>query len=247
MKKIGLILLSGGLDSTTMVIYVIKAGYEVFGLTINYGQRNKIELRYAQKVAEILNINHQVVDFSDYKNVGVYSLLTQSDKSDFIKDLSEKITSQNVPITYVPMRNTFFIILASALLESKVLHMIEQEGVDPKEIDVSIFLGTNALDYTGYPDCRGEYFEAMKSLLTIASKIGTTYDLEIKLKTPFLNKKKEEIIELALSLGTPLEWTWSCYENEEIPCGVCEACRLRDEGFKRNGISDPLLIRLGSR
>ena len=132
----------------------------------------------------------------------------------------------------------------AAYLESFVLHKIEKEKVDPKNVDAKIFIAANYLDYSGYPDCRPEFYEKINSLLKFASKLGTEYGVEMKIETPLLFKNKKEIVELGIELNVPFEWTWSCYEGGEVPCGKCDSCLLREKGFREAGVEDPLLVRL---
>jgi 7-cyano-7-deazaguanine synthase len=142
------------------------------------------------------------------------------------------------------MRNTVFLTLAAALLESRVLRLIEDGKTGPNEVSASIFIAANAVDYSGYPDCRPEYFDAMRRALFEGSKLAKQYGVSMDIETPVLRMTKAEIVKLAVRLGAPLEHTWSCYEGEEIPCGACDSCLLRAKGFAEAGIKDPLLERL---
>jgi 7-cyano-7-deazaguanine synthase len=243
-KKIGVILLSGGLDSTTVAAYAIKEGYELVGLTIRYGQKHSREITSAKKVAKILEIKHEIIDISFFKKLAWYSALTtngeftipqQRDKNEMLKD---------IPITYVPFRNTLFITLAAAFVESKALNLIEREKIDPGEIQASIFIAANAIDYSGYPDCRPEYYEQMAKVIWLGSKLGVQYHMPINIMTPIISKTKAEIIKMAMDLKAPLEYTWSCYEGGETPCGKCDSCILRAKGFAEAGYEDPSLREL---
>jgi 7-cyano-7-deazaguanine synthase len=242
--KIGVVLLSGGLDSTTTAAYAKSLGYEVHAITVHYGQKLSKEVISAMKVAKKLGLTHKVVDISPFKEIAWYSALTHPELFSVPKDRSIEEMMKDIPITYVPMRNTFFIVLAAAYLESEILHKIERKGVNPKEIEARIFIAANVLDYSGYPDCRPEFYEKINELMNTASKAGTKYNVEIKIETPLLYKNKKEIVELGIRLGAPLEWTWSCYEGGETPCGTCDSCLLRAKGFEELGIEDPLILRL---
>ena len=134
--------------------------------------------------------------------------------------------------------------LASASLESRVLHAIEIEGADPSSVTASVYMAPNALDYSGYPDCRAEFYETMKRALALGSKLWTEYAVPIKVETPIIDLSKAEIITLGMKLGAPLEYAWSCYEGRQIPCGSYDSCILRAKGFAQVGIPDPVLERL---
>ncbi len=244
MRKIGVILLSGGLDSTTVAAYAIKQGYELIGITVNYGQKHSREIESAQKIAQIMEMKHEVIDISFFKRLAWYSALTSSEKFRVPKQRNYNKMAKEIPITYVPLRNTFFITIAAAFVESEVLNLIETEKVDPKEVQASIFIAANAIDYSGYPDCRPEYYEQMAKALFQGSKLGAQYKKPITIETPIISMSKAEIIRMAMDLKAPLEYTWSCYEGGEVPCGKCDSCILRAKGFAEAGYEDPLLVRL---
>ena len=242
--KIGVVLLSGGLDSTTTAAFAKSEGYEVHALTVNYGQKLCKEVECARIVVEKLGINHKIIDFSSFKEVAWYSALTHPEFFEVPKGRSMEEMTKEIPITYVPMRNTFFIVLAAAYLESVILHKTEKENVKPSDIEARIFIAANFLDYSGYPDCRPGFYEKINELMSLASKVGTEYGVEMMIETPLLRFGKEEIAELGTKLKAPLEWTWSCYEGEDVPCGKCDSCLLRAKGFREAGIQDPLISRL---
>jgi 7-cyano-7-deazaguanine synthase len=244
MVKIGVVLLSGGLDSTTTAAYAKGLGYEVYALTVHYGQRLSKEVECARRVAEKLGITHKVVDFSQFNEVAWYSALTTPDLFTLPQGRSLEEMGEDIPITYVPMRNTFLITLAAAYLESEILYKIEKDEIKPKEIEARIFIAANVLDYSGYPDCRPEFYDKINELMRVASKVGTKYKVEMRIETPLLYKGKKEIVELGTELNAPLEWTWSCYKGEDVPCGKCDSCLLRAKGFEEAGIEDPLIRRL---
>jgi 7-cyano-7-deazaguanine synthase len=242
--KIGVLLLSGGLDSTTATAYAKSLGYEVHALTVDYGQTLSKEVKCAQEVAKRLGIKHKIIDASLYKEVAWYSALTHPELFEIPKERSIEEMKKTISLTYVPLRNTFFIVLASAYLESEILHKIERENAKPEEIEARIFIAANVIDYSGYPDCRPEFYEKINELMKLASKAGTQYDIQMKIETPLLFKNKKEIVELGTKLRAPIEWTWSCYVGREVPCGECDSCLLRAKGFKEAGIEDPLVLRL---
>ena len=242
--KIGVVLLSGGLDSTTTATYAKSLGYEVHAITVHYGQTLKKEIKFAQEVAKRLGIKHKIIDISPYKEVAWYSALTHPELFQVPKERITKEMAKTIPITYVPLRNTFLIVLAGAYLESEILHKVEKENAKPEQIEAGIFIAANVLDYSGYPDCRPEFYEKINELMKLASKVGTQYRIDMKIETPLLLKNKKEIAELGTKLNAPLEWTWSCYVGEEVPCGKCDSCLLRAKGFEEAGIEDPLVVRL---
>ena len=143
------------------------------------------------------------------------------------------------------MRNTIFLSLAAAFLESRVLYAIEIEGVAASEVTASVYLAPNVLDYSGYPDCRPEFYVAMTKALDLGSKLWSEYGVPIGVETPIIDLSKAEIVTLGLQLGAPIEYTWSCYEGGNIPCGTCDSCILRAKGFAGAGVPDPLLERIG--
>jgi 7-cyano-7-deazaguanine synthase len=243
MRRIGVVLLSGGLDSTTVAAYAKAEGYELAALSFNYGQRHWRELESAKKVAALLRMQHEVVDLPGLNRLAWYSALTTGGLA-VPKDRTMGKATKDIPITYVPLRNTVFLTLGAALLESRALSLVENDKVDPKDLSASIFIAANAVDYSGYPDCRPEYFEAMRKALFEGSKLGKQYGVPIGIETPVLHMTKAEIVKLGVRLGAPLEHTWSCYEGGDLPCGACDSCLLRAKGFAQAGFKDPLLERL---
>jgi 7-cyano-7-deazaguanine synthase len=242
--KIAVVLLSGGLDSTTTAAYAKSLDYEVHAITVNYGQRLSKEVECAKRIAEKLGITHKVVNFSQFSEVAWYSALTTPDLFALPEERSIEKMKEDIPITYVPMRNTFLITLAAAYLESEILYKIEKDEIKPKEIEARIFIAANVLDYSGYPDCRPEFYEKINELMRVASKVAAKYNVEMRIETPLLYKGKKEIVELGTELNAPLEWTWSCYKGGEVPCGKCDSCLLRAKGFWEAGIEDPIIRRL---
>jgi 7-cyano-7-deazaguanine synthase len=210
MKK-AIILLSGGLDSATAAAQAIADGYEVLAISFRYGQRHERELLAARQVAAALNIReHFIVDVNLAQWGG--SALTDTN----IAVPTDGVQADEIPITYVPGRNTVFIAIALSLAESK-----EAEA---------IYLGINAVDYSGYPDCRPEYLEAFQKLAALSSKVGIEGHA-IKLIAPLVMDSKVDIVRRAKRLGVPIDLTWSCYQGGEVPCGVCDSCRIRDKAI----------------
>jgi len=217
------VLLSGGLDSST-VLYRAKAdGWECFALSFDYQQRHRRELDAAQEIGLSAGVReHQVVSF-DLRLWGG-SALTDN-KIDLPSDRSLAEMGESIPITYVPARNTIFLSFALGYAEA---------------IGASrVYIGVNALDYSGYPDCRPDYIQAMQEVFRLGTKQGREGE-SIAIVTPLIDLKKTEIIQLGNQLGVPWEKTWSCYAGSEKACGVCDSCRLRLAAFTDLGLTDPL-------
>ncbi len=217
------ILLSGGLDSST-VLYQAKAdGCECYAISFDYQQRHRRELESARAIALSADVKaHQVVNF-DLTLWGGSALTDNKMELPIDRNLAEM--SQNIPITYVPARNTIFLSFALAYAETL--------GAQ------TIYIGVNALDYSGYPDCRLDYIQAMQEVFRLGTKQGREGEA-IKIFTPLIELKKTEIIELGNNLGVPWEQTWSCYAGGETACGVCDSCRLRLAAFEELGLKDPV-------
>lgn len=210
-SKKAVILLSGGLDSATVAAQAIADGYQAIALSFRYGQRHERELLAARQVAEALNIrDHFIVDV----NLAQWGGSALTDAS--IAMPIEGVQVGEIPITYVPGRNTVFIAIALSLAEAK--------GAE------AIYLGINAVDYSGYPDCRPDYLEAFQKLATLSSKVGVEGNAP-KLVAPLVMDSKTDIVRRARRLGVPIDLTWSCYQGGEIPCGVCDSCRIRNQAL----------------
>ena len=252
MASYGVTLLSGGLDSTAVTVYAWTVTDHLTALTFHYGQSHSKEVDCAQKIAECLGIQHQLLDISFVGQVAWYSALTNPDRFPIPQDRAAGFSSggpppaDSIPITYVPLRNTIFLALSAALLESQVLYAIEVERLAPKDVEARLFLAPNAIDYSGYPDCRPEYFHSISQGLQYGSKLWTEYQVPIRVETPVIRMSKAEIVRWAIELKAPLEYTWSCYQGDPAPCGKCDSCILRAKGFREAGYPDPLLLRLGS-
>ncbi|TBR59778.1 7-cyano-7-deazaguanine synthase QueC [Mastigocladus laminosus UU774] len=217
------ILLSGGLDSSTVLYQALADGYECYTISFDYQQRHRRELDSALAIAQKAGVvQNQIVTF-DLRQWGGSALT--DDTIDLPKKRSLEEMSQNIPVTYVPARNTIFLSFALAYAET-----IAAERV---------YIGVNALDYSGYPDCRPDYIQAMQEVFRLGTKQGRE-GKPITIVAPLLELKKTDIIELGNKLGVPWELTWSCYAGGEVACGVCDSCRLRLAAFAKLGLTDPL-------
>ena len=241
----GLVLLSGGLDSTTVTSYARSRVDRLTALTFQYGQTHSKETQCAALVARELNVKHVPVDISFFGKVAWYSALTSPEAFATPKDRPAEEMGVSIPITYVPLRNTMFLAIAGAYLESEALYSLEAEGLSPQQVQAHIFMAPNAIDYSGYPDCRPEFYEQARQTLMQGSKLWTQYSVPIRIETPIIHMSKAEIVRLGTELNAPLEYTWSCYEGGELPCMRCDSCLLRAKGFAEAGIKDPLLVALG--
>ncbi|MDE0213012.1 MAG: 7-cyano-7-deazaguanine synthase QueC [Deltaproteobacteria bacterium] len=245
MPSYGVTLLSGGLDSTTVAAYAKGRVDNMSAITFRYGQSHSKEVDCAVRIAGMLDIEHRLLDISFLSDVAWYSALISPDRFPVPSGRAAGAMGHGVPITYVPMRNTIFLSLAAAWLESRVLYAIEVEGVTASDVEASVYMAPNALDYSGYPDCRPEFYEATRRTLDLGSKLWTEYAVPIRVETPIIDLSKAEIAALGIRLGAPLEHTWSCYKGGNVPCGSCDSCVLRAKGFAEASIPDPLLVRLG--
>ncbi len=224
MKK-AVVLLSGGLDSATVLAIARAEGYEPYALSFSYGQRHSFELEAAKRVAASLNAAQHRIATIDLRIFGG-SALTDDIAVPKGRDADEM--SHGIPITYVPARNTIF--LSFALAWAEVL-----ESSD-------IFIGVNALDYSGYPDCRPEYIQSYENMANLATKAGVEGRQHLKIHTPLIALTKAQTIQKGIELGVDYSLTSSCYDPfpEGQPCGQCDSCLLRQKGFRENGAEDPL-------
>jgi 7-cyano-7-deazaguanine synthase len=224
--KNAVVLLSGGLDSTTTLAIAKAEGFASYALSFRYGQRHKVELDSAARVAAAIGVAEHVIADIDLRRFGGSALTSDIAVP---KDRSVDEMGRGIPVTYVPARNTVF--LSFALAWAEVL-----EASD-------IFIGVNALDYSGYPDCRPEYIEAYEQMANLATKAGVDGRQQLKIHTPLIQLTKAEIIRKGTDLGVDYALTSSCYDPGEDgrPCGQCDSCQLRAKGFAEAGISDPLL------
>mgnify|MGYP003385951949 CR=1 FL=1 len=224
MKK-AVLLLSGGLDSATTLAIARAQGFDVYCLSFRYGQRHAVELKAAARVAEVMGAaEHKIADI-DLRLFGGSALTADIDVP---KDRSGEEMAHGIPITYVPARNTIF--LSFALAWAEVLGAYD------------IFIGVNALDYSGYPDCRPEFIEAFERTANLATAYGVEAKQHITIHTPIIAMTKAEIIREGLARGVNYSLTISCYDPiEGKPCGQCDSCQLRNKGFAENGMTDPAL------
>jgi len=253
-KKKAIVLLSGGIDSSTSLALAKAEGHELFALSFDYSQRHKRELASARMVAAALDVQKHLITRFDLREIGG-SALTADIKvpKKMRQDDSEKMSSfiphpsSLIPVTYVPARNTIFLSFALAWAE-----VMEAEH---------IFIGANAVDYSGYPDCRPEYLGAFEKMANLATKASVEGKLKFTVHAPLIMMKKSEIIQKGIELGLDYSLTWSCYDPqpkkvksetlrvksaetqnlELVPCGRCDSCLFRAKGFQEAGIKDPLI------
>jgi len=224
-NKKAVVLTSGGLDSTTVMAIAKAEGYEIYSLSFRYGQRHALELEAARRVAKTLGARKHLVIDIDLTPIGGSAL---TDNIEVPKARSEGEMRGKIPITYVPARNTIF--LSYALAWAEVLGASD------------IFIGVNAVDYSGYPDCRPEYIEAFERMANLGTKAGVEGKTRMKIKTPLIHMTKGEIIRKGIELGVDYSMTHSCYDPspEGRACGQCDSCLLRKKGFAEAGVHDPI-------
>lgn len=223
-KRKAVVLLSGGLDSTTTLALAKSEGYEIYALTFRYGQRHAIEIEAARRIATCYAVADHVVAEIDLRVFGG-SALTDDIAVPKNRSLDEMATG--IPITYVPARNTIF--LSFALAWAEVL------GAN------DVFIGVNALDYSGYPDCRPEFIDAFQRMANLATKAGVEGKQSLRISTPLIELSKAQIVRKGIELGIDYSMTVSCYEpgSDGAACGRCDSCLLRLKGFAENGLADP--------
>ena len=221
LAKPAVVLLSGGLDSSTVLAIAKSEGFTPYAMTFRYGQRHQTEIEAAQRVAAAMGVAQHIIADIDLRIFGGSALTSDIAVP---KDASNE---QGIPITYVPARNTIF--LSFALAWAEVLDAAE------------IFIGVNAVDYSGYPDCRPEYIDAYTRMANLATKAGVEGRQKLRIHTPLIDLTKAQIIAKGLSLGVDYALTVSCYDPAAgKACGHCDACRLRLRGFEQNGMTDPV-------
>ncbi len=220
MNRRAVVLLSGGLDSVTVLAYAKSQGYECHTLSFDYGQRHQVELNAAERLANLHGAASHRVMLMNMAAIGGSALTDQT------IDVPVEGVGETIPVTYVPARNTIFLSYALGLAE-----VLEAQ---------TIFIGVNAVDYSGYPDCRPEYIAAFEKMANLATK-SAIEGLPIHIETPLISLTKAQIIQLGLSLGVDYAETVSCYQADSAgrACGVCDSCRLRKQGFIDAGITDP--------
>ena len=235
MVSYGVTLLSGGLDSTTVACLAKAETDHLTALTFHYGQAHSREVDCAREIAEVLGIPIELMDISFFGQVAWYSALTNPERFPIPGNQSSEQMGASIPITYVPLRNTFFLALAAAFLESQALYAIEHEGLDPAALTARLYMAPNAIDYSGYPDCRPEYFEKIGEGLAYGSKLWAEYHVHFSVETPIISMPKWEIVKLGIELGAPLEYTWSCYEGGTLPVESAIAACCGPRGSRRPG------------
>ena len=223
-KKKAIVLSSGGVDSTTSMAIAKAEGYEIYSLSFRYGQRHSLELEAAQKVAKAFAARQHLLIDIDLGRIGGSAL---TDDIDVPKARSESEMQKEIPVTYVPARNTIF--LSYALAWAEVLKVSD------------IFIGVNAIDYSGYPDCRPEYIESFERMANLATKVGVEGKTRVKIHTPLIEMTKAQIIQKGVDLGVDYSMTHSCYDPsaDGKACGQCDSCLLRKKGFLEAGVPDP--------
>lgn len=223
-KKRAIVLSSGGVDSTTAMAIARLEGYEIYSLSFRYGQRHALELEAARGVAIALGAKQHLVIDIDLTKIGGSAL---TDHIDVPKSRSEQDMQKEIPVTYVPARNTIF--LSYALAWAEVMNASD------------IFIGVSAVDYSGYPDCRPEYIEAFEHMANLATKTAVEGKTQITIRAPLIHMSKAEIIQKGIELGVDYSITHSCYDPspEGRACGQCDSCLLRKKGFTEAGIPDP--------
>jgi 7-cyano-7-deazaguanine synthase len=219
-------LLSGGLDSSTCLGVARREGYECYALAFDYGQRHRIELEAATRVAKVFGVRKMRIVKIDMRAFGASALTSDLEVP---KTRSAAEIQAGIPITYVPARNTIF--LAFALAWAEVLECSD------------IFIGVNAIDYSGYPDCRPEFIEAFERMANLATKAGVEGRTAIQIHTPLIKLSKADIVRLGTEVGVDFALTHSCYDPDPDgrPCGHCDSCLLRRKGFDEAGVRDPLV------
>lgn len=230
MREIGrkaVCLLSGGLDSSTCLAIARHDGYECYALSFDYGQRHRVELEAAARVAKSLGARDHRVAHLDLRMFGGSAL---TDDIAVPKGRSTEDMAQGIPVTYVPARNTIF--LSFALAWAEVLECSD------------VFIGVNALDYSGYPDCRPEFLHAFERMANLATKAGVEGRTKLTIHAPLMDKAKADIVRMANELRLDLSLTHSCYDPDEFgrPCGECDSCLLRAKGFAEAGVRDPVFL-----
>lgn len=227
--KAAVVLLSGGVDSTTTLAIAKHEGFRLHALTFQYGQRHAIEVEAARQVAQAFAVERHVIVDMDLRVFGGSAL---TDELAVPKDRAQEEIGQGIPITYVPARNTIFLAYALAYAE-----VFESED---------LFIGVNALDYSGYPDCRPEYIRAFETMANLATKAAVEGHQRVRIHTPLIQLSKAQIIQRGLELGVDYGLTHSCYDPgpDGSSCGQCDSCLLRLKGFQEAGIADPISYRL---
>jgi len=231
MKK-AVILLSGGLDSATSMAVARSEGYELYALSFDYGQRHINELDRAKKIAETMDAQKHLIINADLTGIGGSALTSDIEVPKNSSEAAKRGSEEVIPVTYVPARNTIFLSFALGWAE-----VIEAEA---------IFIGANAVDYSGYPDCRPEFISAFEDMANLATKVSVEGKIKFRVHAPLIDLTKAGIIRKGAELGVDHALTWSCYDpvtkegGGYVPCGGCDSCRIRAKGFEEAGLKDPL-------
>ncbi len=232
MKK-AVVLLSGGIDSTTSMAIARSEGFELYALSFDYGQRHFIELDHAKLIAKAMGVKKHLVINANLRDIGGSALTSEIEVPKTSGEVARRGSGEAIPITYVPARNTIFLSFALGWAE-----VLKAEA---------IFIGVNAVDYSGYPDCRPDFIRAFEAMANLATKISVEGKLKFKVHTPLIDLTKKDIIRKGVELGVDHLSTWSCYDPVEkegggyLPCRKCESCRIRAKGFEEAGLKDHLL------
>src|SRR5712692_3262904 len=223
MVETAVVLLSGGMDSATALAMTTKEGNRVIGLTFDYGQRHRKEVDAAERIAKHFRVADHRIVIIDLSAIGGSALTDERIRVPEQRRIEE--IGRDIPITYVPARNTIFLAYATGLAEATAAK--------------SIVIAANQVDYSGYPDCRPEYYAAFREVARLGTKRGVEGDV-IEIRTPLIHMSKADIVRKGDELGVPWELTWSCYLGGARACGVCDSCQLRLKGFREAGVKDPL-------
>ena len=231
MRKKAVVLLSGGVDSSTALAIAKNQGFELYALTFRYGQRHDIEIQAAINMARLFSVREHVILEFNMRAIGGSAL---TDQIEVPKGRTAEAISQGIPVTYVPARNTIFLSFA--------LGLAEKIGAE------DIFFGANQLDYSGYPDCREDYIRAFESMANLATKASVEGKAKVKIHAPLIQASKAEIIKKGKDLGVDFSLSWSCYDPlpEGLACGDCDSCQLRLGGFREAGLKDPIRYASGA-
>ena len=222
MSEKAIVLLSGGLDSTVSLWWALKKGWKCSALGFDYGQRHCREIAHAKKIARLAGVPYQFVSFDL-----PWSRSSLTNKKTVLPRRTVEKIPKTIPSTYVPGRNTLFLSFAMSFADQ----------INARKI----VIGANAIDYSGYPDCRGPYLNAFESVARQGTRMGAELKQRINIAAPLLKLTKADIVRLGFKLGAPLELTWSCYQGGSTPCGHCDSCVLRAKGFSEVGAADPAL------
>lgn len=229
-----IILLSGGIDSATTLAIAENERYELYALSFDYGQRHSVELQYAKKLAKQFKVKQHLIIKFNLREIGGSALTSDIEvpKKGILDKSSNNSACQQIPLTYVPARNTIFLSFALSFAETLK--------------SPCIFIGANVVDYSGYPDCRPLYLQAFEQMANLATKISVEKKIIFKIHAPLLYSTKSDIIKKGLALGLDYSLTWSCYDPQRpkntsklVPCGKCYSCLIRQKGFEEAGIKDP--------